>query len=114
MVVPLDSRNSSSVIVAAEGLHLSRGLYSSPLHVLLSFVLTPLCRLLREHPKLLGALTYTGGDQSEIRKYRDVYRLYEFPRRPNASNDPMVPRRKDPSARIVPKEAKEPLVDSMP
>lgn len=32
--------------------------------------------------------------QSEIRKYQDVYRLYEFPRRNNASNETMAPRRK--------------------
>lgn len=51
--------------------------------------------------------------KNEIRKYRDVYRLYEFPRRPNDDNEPMAPKRKRPG-RVVPKEAKEPLVDSLP
>ncbi|CAM9957942.1 unnamed protein product, partial [Sphacelaria rigidula] len=44
--------------------------------------------------------------KSEIRKYRDVYRLYEFPRQPHKDNKPMAPRRKNPSARVLPKEAK--------
>lgn len=49
--------------------------------------------------------------QSEIRKYRDVYRLYEFPRRPASSppqiNGSMTPRRKaaDSSVAVDPKAA---------
>lgn len=54
------------------------------------------------------------GKQSEIRKYRDVYRLYEFPRRPNAGNDQLVSRKRDPSARMVAKVAKKSVMDSVP
>nr|AQT18914.1 carbonic anhydrase [Saccharina japonica] len=36
--------------------------------------------------------------KSEIRKYQDVYRLYEFPRRNSTSNEAMAPRRKGASA----------------
>ncbi|CAM9734018.1 unnamed protein product [Ectocarpus fasciculatus] len=44
--------------------------------------------------------------KAEIRKYRDVYRLYEFPRRPpshNGANGSMVPRRRDNHRKVDPK-----------
>ena len=49
----------------------------------------------RALPPFLFPMTRT---QSEIRKYQDVYRLYEFPRRNSATNEAMAPRRKGKSA----------------
>ncbi|CAM9234589.1 unnamed protein product [Ectocarpus sp. 4 AP-2014] len=46
--------------------------------------------------------------KAEIRKYRDVYRLYEFPRRPpshDGANGSMVPRRRDRHRAVDPKVA---------
>ena len=50
------------------------------------------------------SLSGTNRTQSEIRKYRDVYRLYEFPRRPPSSpqiNGSMTPRRKKVGATVA-------------
>lgn len=49
-------------------------------------------------------LRWCGGTkQSEIRKYRDVYRLYDFPRRQKIENESMAPRKKDTVGRTVSK-----------